>query len=290
VLAAACLRWLCDLIAPWSIIDDITVFYFLCCLAATPLVALAAFVCFVIWATEARPSLQRLSSYGVAPILLGVFVFFSLPLVEALLTPIESRTQMGPPVTLLDAETGEARYVGTEVLTRKGPLDRNCGRVRERILEYSGGVPSRFCETTDSWRDVDGDGDKERWERIEAKTGANGFGSAVFIYGKGESAPRWCGDVAVRSWFYAAWIRPINLDLDLAPEIWMRNAVYRPQTYAFLDFSANGVREFDPRMSILLILLPIRMLPLATWFWLRHKPIASVLVAVITPLIYVLIS
>lgn len=90
-----------------------------------------------------------------------------------------------------------------------------------------------------------------------------------------------------------AWIRPINLDLDLAREVWMRDAVsILPvhTTSGFLDFSADGVREFDPRLQILFVLLPIRVLPLLVWPRFRRRPIASIIITALTILTYVLIS
>jgi len=142
-----------------------------------------------------------------------------------------------------------------------------------------------------TWLDIDGDGDLERWEQIKARTGCIGFSEAVFIYEMGELTPRWCGQVGTAESFMVAWIRPINLDLDSAPEIWMRDAVFLvSETRGFLDFSAGQVREFDPRLTILLVLLPLRALPLLVWFPFRRKPIPSVVIAVAAILLYVLIS
>lgn len=265
VLATASLRWLCDLMAPWSVGDDLSLLYSLCCFVATPLVGLTAAACFLIWIIRASPNLERISSQGVGLALVGAFVFFTLPLLGILVTPMEVPE--------------ESRL-----------LDQKCEWVRESILAYSSEHHSRYSKITDTWLDIDGDGDKERLERVNAKTGGIGCGSAVFIYEMDESTPRWCGQVEATDLFFVAWIRPINLDLDLAPEIWMRNAYFLPGTYGFLDFAANEARGFDPRLMILLILLPIRVLPLAVWLPFRHKPIPSIAIAVVTILVYVFIS
>jgi hypothetical protein len=263
-LTAASLRWLCDLMAPWGIGDDLSLLSIVCCLAVTPLVALAAYACFLIWVIKASPKLDRISSQGVGLALLGTFIFFALPLLEILITPMEV-----PDESVL--------------------LEQKCEWVRENTLDYASEHPSRYSNTKDTWLDIDGDGDKERLERINAKTGGIGAGSAVFIYEMDEPTPRWCGAVGAADLFFVAWIRPINLDLDLAPEIWMRNASFLPWTYGFLDFSANEVRVFDPRLMILLILLPVRILPLAVWFPFRNKPIPSITIAAMTILMYVFI-
>lgn len=265
ILAATSLRWLCNLIAPWSVGDDLSILYTLCCLAATPAVALVASACFLIWIIKANPNLERISSRCVGLALLGAFVFSSLPLIGVLVTPIQ------PP-------------------EERGFLDQDCEWVRGSTLAYSSMDPSRYAETTNTWLDIDGDGEQERWEQINAKSGGIGFDCAVFIYEMGEHTPRWCGKVGAGESFLMAWIRPINLDLDLTPEIWMRDAVILPTTYSFLDFSANEVREFDPRLKILFVLMPIRVLPLVIWFPFRHKPIHSITIAVVTILVYILIS
>lgn len=265
VIAVTSLRWLCDLVAPWSVGDDLSIPYTLCCLAATPVVALGAIVCFLAWIIKANPNLERTSSQGVGLALLGAFVFFSLPLIGILATPIQA--------------PGD-----------RGPLDQDCEWVRESTLHYSSMHPSRYAETTNTWLDIDGDGEQERWEQIDAKSGGIGFDCAVFIYEKNELTPRWCGKVGAGESFLVAWVRPINLDLDLTPEIWMRDAVFLPTTYSFLDFSANEVREFDPRLQILLVLLPIRVVPLLIWLRFRNKPVPSIVIAAVTTLAYAVFS
>jgi hypothetical protein len=255
-LAAASVRWLCDLIAPWSVGDDLNLLYSLCCLAATPVIVCAAVICFIISVVKTSSDWRKISSHCLGLILVGAFIYSSLPLIGALLTPTQ------PP---------EAR----------GPLDHDCTWIRESTLEYSSGHPSRYAETTNTWLDIDGDGDQERWEQIDAKSGGIGFTCAVFIYEVDESTPRWCGKVAAGYLFMAAWVRPINLDLDLAPEIWMRDAIFLPQTYSFLDFSANEVREIDPRLMILFILIPVRVLPLLVWFPFRHRPLHSITILIV---------
>lgn len=264
-LAAASLRESVDLLATGAIGDDPSLLSLLCCYTVTPVLVCVALVCAIICTLRMRPNWGAMCSHCLGLILLGAFVYVSLPLVGALLTPMQP---------------AEERQL----------LNQDCEVIRQSTVRYSYEYPSRSKpEMSEAWLDIDGDGDLERWEQINAKAGGIGFFSAVFIYEMGKAMPRWCGQVEAFDSFSFAWIRPMNLDLDLAPEIWMRDTSFLPETRGFLDFSAEQVREFDPRLTILLVLLPFRVLPLLVWFTLRSKPVASAIIAVVAVLTYILI-
>ena len=203
--------------------------------------------------------------------LLGAFVYFTLPLVGALITPRWSAPdgsligQLGLPIAL------ENTFWNTPSGSPMKPTS-----VRKSLGWMS----------TETSRSSVG-------SKIQARTGGLDFGSAVFIYEAEDSAPRWCGSVVASQSLLQAWIRPMNLDLDLAREIWMRDAVSMlpvPMTSGFLDFSMNEAREFDPRLQIAFVVLPIRAVPLLVWLRFRRKPAPSIPIAIATILAYLVLS
>jgi hypothetical protein len=211
-LAAASLRGLVDLVATGAIGDDPSLLSLLCCYTVTPVLVCVALVCAIICTLRMRPDWGAMCSHCLGLILLGAFVYVSLPLVSALLTPMQP---------------AEERQL----------LNQDCELIRQSTVRYSYEHPGRSQpETSEAWLDIDGDSDLERWEQINAKAGGIGFFGAVFIYEMGEATPRWCGQVEVFNSLSFAWIRPMNLDLDLAPEIWMRDAPYFSQNPWFLGF------------------------------------------------------
>lgn len=257
------LRWLSDLFAPWSAPDEPVFLSGLCCSAVTLLLLCAFVVCLV----KLIRSWEAVGHYLVGMVLLSAFVYASLPLASALLTPAASWAP----------ESGQAPR-------------RDCEKVRESELVNDYEQPT----ISQRWLDIDGDNELERWEQIEAAIGGTGYGGAVFLYEIDEPTPFWCGQVLAWNSFVPAWIRPINLDLDLTPEIWMRDADDIPSplsafTTGFWDFSADGTRAFDPRLTILFVLLPLRALPLFIWFIFRRKLVPSIVIAILTLLAYAIV-
>ena len=241
--------------------------YGVCSLCTAPAVGFVAAIYLLVYILARTSCLnwRELGNLCAGLILLAAFVYFTLPLVGALITPVDSTEH---------------------------PVGQDCELVRRNVLEHANEHPSRYKETISRQVDVDGDLTFERWEQIHARTGGLDFGSAVFVYEPKESRPRWCGSVTADQSILEAWIRPINLDLDLGREVWMRDAYFPflPVTRGFVDFSANGARGFDPRLQILFILLPMRALPLLIWFRFRRRPILSITIAVVATLAYVLAS